>query len=265
VSNGWFRPASVSRIHVSSIQRAQVSHSHTIVRHPNLPDIDRCSRGFSFALDTQSHIWIFQSWGRPYKFCSPLLQNPNDPVVQIAGGWDNGACLTQSGKVFVFWPKSGFHHERCKKKDDELDFVNPHPNNLGILNEQERYIQCYPWGMRGVDPLQLPDLPYADLLPIRPGAPEHFECKLVKIALGGHFIVGLTDGGHVLALDLPNATSYFHPTSCATSWKYVSIEISLITDVMLIGFVFSWYSSAHVEMIPLSKLREYVYISLCRA
>lgn len=94
-----------------------------------------------------------------------------------------------------------------ESKDTELDhLITGNGREDAAGNEIDGEIQCYSWKMEGVEPLRLPELPPLPALK----AGEASQPRLVKIAAGDQLIVGLTDGGHVLKLDVsdinnPNA------------------------------------------------------------
>jgi SCF-associated factor 1 len=91
-----------------------------------------------------------------------------------------------------------------ESKDSELDRVLTGDGREDAAGDEiDGEIQCYTWTMEGIEPLRLPELPPLPTLK----AEEVPQPRLVKIAAGDQFIVGLTDGGHVLKLDVSDVNS----------------------------------------------------------
>ena len=90
----------------------------------------------------------------------------------------------------------------CEAKRVELDELcgeDGGEDARGLAEGSE--IQCYTWTMEGVEPLSLPEpsgLP--NLHQSDDDAPQ--STFLVQIAAGDQFLIGLTNGGHVVRLDL---------------------------------------------------------------
>lgn len=142
------------------------------------------------------------AWGRPARLVAPVFNGsePESTVVQVEAGWDVCAFLTQTGDAYVVFPFHGSF-------DAEAEAHIPRPNAPGVQREIVRRgdeLPCECWDVEH-HPTKLPPLP-ANLPVLHPktdAEAKEAPPKLVKIAAGDHFVVGLTDGGHVLKLDLP--------------------------------------------------------------
>ncbi|KAG8927718.1 hypothetical protein FRC03_000435 [Tulasnella sp. 419] len=171
-----------------------------------------CSRRHSAALDSKNRVWMFTRWGRPNvltftgSLSDPPYRHPKlaqRRIVQVECGWSFTSFLTDDGHVYAIWPGSGmFAHQESLKNDalDQKDDGYP-------ANARDGMIYCIPVEI-SAEPLLLPDLPL-DLPHLRstldeegPDVTAHTTPKLVKIAAGEYFIIGLTDQGHVLCIDL---------------------------------------------------------------
>jgi len=64
-------------------------------------------------------------------------------------------------------------------------------------------VKCQPWEVTDVEPILLPPIP-PNLPSLKEGGKAGVEAKLVKVAAGWEFLIGLTDGGHVLGMDISN-------------------------------------------------------------
>ncbi|KAG8918546.1 hypothetical protein FRC02_002301 [Tulasnella sp. 418] len=106
------------------------------------------------------------------------------------------------GRVFIIWPASGMFaaHEAIKNKElDEEGDGHPCKAEGGV-------IQCVPIE-NSAEPLMLPGLPSLPHLRFNiddegSDLPAKKPPKLVKIAAGECFILGLTDQGHVVCIDV---------------------------------------------------------------
>ena len=156
-----------------------------------------CGRNFTTALDHRGNVWCFNNWGRPFIFQPASFDtgNPDNKIVQVECGWSFSAALNTSGAVFVWDPLRGAVGDAVSQRDTEYDNANDE-NTRGI--EIDGVIKCHTWEMKGIEPLELPELP--QLPTLVDGTVTH--PRLVKIAAGDQFIIGLTDGGHVVKLDL---------------------------------------------------------------
>ncbi|KIM29531.1 hypothetical protein M408DRAFT_328777 [Serendipita vermifera MAFF 305830] len=164
-----------------------------------------CGRGCSMALDQQGKVWCFESWGRPFLF-EPNAFDPSHPdnaIIQVNCGWTFMAALNASGAVFVWSVFEDLVRNAIIFRDRELVTHGRNTHSPAV----DGVIQCQTWIMRGIEPRRLPELP--TLPKLTNGAePQH---RLVKIAAGDGFIVGLTNGGHVVKISM-------HPNS---NWEYL--------------------------------------------
>jgi SCF-associated factor 1 len=113
--------------------------------------------------------------------------------------------LTQSGSVLIEWPFEGalndkiqdYHAERAQGPDGGED----------TLKNGSTLLECPTWEIDHVL-LELPSIP-TDLPHLEKSTGAAYggdsiveELKIVKIAVGESFVVGVTNGGHVLKIDL---------------------------------------------------------------
>ena len=170
-------------------------------------------------LDANSMVWTFNNWGRPSQLVSPLLNcsSPETTPVQVECGQKFSAVLTRSGDVYIWWPFYGTIGSQYQKAMKELD---KDESTKAIVPKGETVIPCHTWEMN-VDLIKLPTLPDLPNLPAT-GLPEkehRKETKLIKIAAGYGFIVGLTNKGHVLKIDGINKDENIG------TWYYVSERV----------------------------------------
>lgn len=191
-----------------------------------------CGRNFVTGLDAQHRIWCFLNWGRPFVFKHPVFDatRPDTRVVQVESGWAFGAALTASGSVYVWNPAQDQMDAVFAAKQVELDQLrgeNGGEEARAFARGLE--IQCYTWVMEGVEPLVLPELPELPNLYKSNNTDAPQPASLVQIAAGDLFLIGLTNGCHVVRLDLDAINE---PGGLATlreqfrkkvlKWKYVS-------------------------------------------
>ena len=174
------------------------------------------------ALDTNSTVWNFRSWGRPFRLVSPSLDcsSPETTPIQIECGWPFSAVLSKSGDVYAWWPYGDTFEDRYWEIMDELD---KDKSTKASVPDNETIIPCHTWEMR-MDPVKLPILPDLPDLPST-GLPEEArkkETKLIKIAGFDNSLVGLTNKGHILKMDEMYAAE-FTPV-----WHYVSESAQMI-------------------------------------
>ncbi|KAG8896354.1 hypothetical protein FRB99_008927, partial [Tulasnella sp. 403] len=195
-----------------------------------------CARSISAALDSQSNVWIFTNWGRPVLLTSPLVSSgltesgPRDPenaITQVECGWDFVSMLTRGGSAYVIWPTgqqsqfASLLNSQNTQLNNEGDATKGHPQEV----DGEDVIPCTTIAIQA-DPLRLPALP-RDLPDLsrqfsvaesgvsgaeptgygREVDPRNEETRLVRIAAGDCFIIGLTNKGHVLSLDVTGGAS----------------------------------------------------------
>ena len=170
-------------------------------------------------LDSNSVVWNFRSWGRPFRLVSPSLDcsSPETTPVQIECGWAFSTVLTKSGDVYAWWPFGGTFEESYRETMVELD---KDESTKAIVPENTTVIPCHTFEVHK-DPLKLPILP--NLPDLRAtGLPEEEgrkETKLIKIAAFDNCLVGLTNKGHVLKIDgLTDEDS-------VQIWQYVSNNV----------------------------------------
>ena len=147
---------------------------------------------------------MFTSWGRPCVLTTPLLSTFSafSTPCQVECGWTLLAVLTRGGDVFVWWPLAG-------------DFGQP---SMDGVEEHDGVVACRPWET-GASPGQI--RPVAGPLPHLRGEDGEVGERIVKIAAGDGFLVGLTEGGHVLKADVRDGFS--NPLRRPT-WEYVSLH-----------------------------------------
>ncbi|KAG8728735.1 hypothetical protein FRC12_021544 [Ceratobasidium sp. 428] len=160
-------------------------------------------RRHAVLLDALNNPWIVRSWGRPAQLVAPALDNerPETSVVQVAAGWDVCAFLTQAGEVSVVFPFHGAFDEIVQGREA------PEGGEQQEVLAQGGQVNVQHWDVQH-NPTRLPALP-TGLPTLHPptdaDAAQDIPPKLIKIAAGEHFVIGLTDGGHVLKLDLPTS------------------------------------------------------------
>jgi SCF-associated factor 1 len=190
-----------------------------------------CGRNFVTGLDAHHRVWCFRDWGRPFVLKHPVFDatRPDTRVVQVESGWAFGAALTASGSAYVWHPAHdhmGAIWETKRVELDQLRGENGGEDARALAQGSE--IQCYTWIMEGFEPLALPELPkLPELHRSDTGAPQ--PASLVQVAAGNQFLIGLTNGGHVVRLDLHEIND---PGGLATlreqfrknlrRWEYVS-------------------------------------------
>ncbi|QRW03259.1 RCC1/BLIP-II protein [Ceratobasidium sp. AG-Ba] len=157
-------------------------------------------RRHSILLDARNDAWIVRSWGRPARLVTPVLDNahPESSIVQVDAGWDVCAFLTETGEVFVVFPFRGSFDQEAKTRMGEDG------GEQSEIVPQDGEVRCGCWDIEH-HPTRLPALParLPTLHRSTDATTQDTPPRLVKIAAGDDFIVGLTDGGHVLKLDLP--------------------------------------------------------------
>ncbi|KAG9019201.1 hypothetical protein FRB90_005276 [Tulasnella sp. 427] len=180
-----------------------------------------CGRAHSAALDSEHNSWLFTSWGRPIQLTSPLIhktQTSDDQVVQVECGWGFVSMLNRGGNVFILWPWArGDEFRRAMDSLNEtLDESQEHKASHTEVDGED-VIPCSSHSITA-SPLILPPIPHN--LPELGHATEGFEVtldasgkiveakhldegvKLVRIGAGDNFIIGLTNKGHVLSIDV---------------------------------------------------------------
>jgi SCF-associated factor 1 len=172
----------------------------------------RCGRAHATALSSTTRVWVFASWGRPYVLTTPLLSTAHafSTPLQVESGWMFSAVLTHGGDVYVLWPSHGefaelraAHH--AQRDDDPAQRVR---DGDGVVYCQPWDVATDPWAIHGP----------ATALP-RLGEDEEVGERIVKIAAGDEFLIGLTEGGHVVKV---NVRADDRDRSRRPRWEYVS-------------------------------------------
>ncbi|KAF8315452.1 RCC1/BLIP-II, partial [Clavulina sp. PMI_390] len=158
------------------------------------------------ALDQKHQVWLLASWGRPALLRSPQINDTSSRlsrVIQVAAGWNHIALLTEAGSVFVEWPFDGELGDKVTSHHETLAQAEGRGKDT-TLKEGESALKCAAWELD--HPLiELPPVP-AQGLPVlaKPvGVDDDVpreELKIIKIAAGEHFVIALTNQGHVLKL-----------------------------------------------------------------
>ncbi|KZW01263.1 RCC1/BLIP-II protein [Exidia glandulosa HHB12029] len=154
-----------------------------------------CGRSHALAFDSASRIWHFSAWGIALRLTSPAFDNttPDTTVVQLEAGWDFGAALTAGGSAYAWWHGRGDLARQITETSTPLAQQNAAQVKTV---DGERVVPCSVAEI-AFDPVHLPALPALPNL-----GESKDEVKLVKIAAADLFIVGLTNAGHVLKLDV---------------------------------------------------------------
>ena len=135
------------------------------------------------------------------------------------------SILTRTGSVYVIWP---FDHEFGNKNRDRNHQLDQGAGAKVVA--EDSVIPCNPIDI-DAEPLALPDIP-SDLPRLLPQTDqEPPKPKLVHIAAGDNFIIGLTDQGHVLSIDVSSETPFDTNflwlrdafVRKTRTWKYVSM------------------------------------------
>lgn len=168
-----------------------------------------CGRGHTASLDSDGKVWIFTRWGRPSIMTSDILNESGaGRVVQVECGWVSVAMLTASGKVYVIWPfaEADEFCQQSTKRDEELD---KKAGAAEIADETKKVVPCTSIEILAA-PLLLPDIPQ-NLPKFLPEAEEGDvkPIRLIKVAAGDQYLIGLTNQGHVLSIDLPDRGNGF--------------------------------------------------------
>ena len=147
------------------------------------------------ALDANSTVWTFKTWGGPVRLVSPSLDcsSPETTPVQAECGQWFCAVLTRSGDAYAWWVDAGTFKDL---------YLETRRISVGPVIEHEGVVLCRTQEFK-MDPNKLPTLPDLPDLP-GTGLPEEErkkETRLIKIAAGSHCLIGLTNKGHVLKLD----------------------------------------------------------------
>jgi len=182
----------------------------------------------AMALDVNSTVWTFISWGRPFQLISPSLDcsSPETTPIQMECDKTFSAILTRSGDVYVLWPFGDTFEDQYQETMAKLD---KDESMKAIVPDGGRIIPCHTWEMK-MDPVRLPTLPDLPDLPMT-GLPEE-ECrketKLIKIATLEQCFIGLTNKGYVLKIN------GLQRKESIRTWFYVSGIVQIISYLFLI-------------------------------
>jgi len=164
-------------------------------------------------LDANSTVWNFESWGRPYRLVSPLLDcsSPETTPIQIQYGSSFSAVLVGSGDVYA-WSLTDAGWRGITISDWKID-----ESTRAIVSNDGTVIPCHTWE-KNMDPVKLPIPPGLPDLPMTGLAEEERRTgtKFIKIAAVERSLVGLTNKGHVLKINKFTALGPF------SMWHYVS-------------------------------------------
>lgn len=138
--------------------------------------------------------------------------------MQVESGWGFSSALTESGQIYVWWP---FVAPLAQIIEDRMQEMNADPNNKALPTEDHE-IQCSNFIVDSSTLSRLPGLPTLPVLTmtgedIDRGIPP----KIIQIAGLEHYLVAITDQGHVLKfgnLDSPPQVTTGHGT---WEWTYV--------------------------------------------
>ncbi|KAG9006088.1 hypothetical protein FRB94_000993 [Tulasnella sp. JGI-2019a] len=175
-----------------------------------------CGRSHSAALDSNHNVWVFTRWGRPCLLTSDLI-NPkfssissssspdvkkSSKVVQVESGWTNVAMLTASGDVYVIGEGDEFV-DQLEAKLEELDALSDDDSSQARPDD-DKVVPCTTMEISAA-PLLLPEIPQ-DLPELTPEGDDRVDTQIVRIAAGDEFLIGLTNKGHVLSINLRSPT-----------------------------------------------------------
>ena len=116
--------------------------------------LSSCGWTHAMTLDTNSNVWTFRSWGRPFRLISPLLgcSSPETTPLQIECGWKFCSVLARSGDVYAWWPFDGsfenLHWQTMNKLDRDR-------STMAIVSGDETIVPCHVWEMK-YDPISFP-------------------------------------------------------------------------------------------------------------
>lgn len=180
-------------------------------------------------LSSKLDVYVFRSWGAPYRLASDLLDHtPGSPdaPAQVECGWSFAAVLTRGGSVLVWWPAGGEFH-RLWEADQERrrNQARDGDDSVQARARSGEVIPCQVWEVRE-NPFRLGDLP-SDLPKMKAEetgeSEEHrredAETRIVRIAALDNVVIALTNRGHVLRYRLEH-----EPVWRPGRWEYVSVK-----------------------------------------
>ena len=179
------------------------------------------------ALSSHGQIWVFISWGTPFRLIAPELDgsSPDATPVQVECGWMYSAALTVSGDAYVSWPFGETMKQQFTARMREMN----EESNSKIEATAENVIPAVTWDLHH-NPSRLPPLPDLPVLKHSERSSESEgrpATKLVRIAGMDNLLIGLTNKGHVLKFGgLENETSLQQGR-----WEYVSLSDGLASCI----------------------------------
>lgn len=177
------------------------------------------------ALTESYRVMVFTNWGTPHYLESSVISNSSafTTPLQVECGWSLSAVLTKGGEVYVWWPRKGLFREQIRQHDISTEQLSLEGQRISGNNG---VVECVPWEI-STDPYPLRDVG-DDLPKLHPDAPPD-HTKIVKIAAGDGFLIGLTKGGHILKVGFPEEEgSFTGPPMMRPRWSYVSNEINTL-------------------------------------
>lgn len=147
--------------------------------------------------------WRLTGWGRPFIHIRSPVNFSGDEIIQVQIGVKMSSGLTACGDV-ILWSRS-FAWEKVHWMQD-------------TIYQCDQTLERLPWRAASVNYITLPGLPRLPLL--RKGSTGDF-LKIIEIALAFDYIIGLTNGGHVLKFDL-RGIYIGNDIYKQRTWKYVS-------------------------------------------
>jgi len=177
-----------------------------------------CVNTNATTLDANSTVWNLETWGRPYRLVSPLLDcsSPETTPIQAESGWPFPAVLMRSGDVYRCPPPLGQYEKVMAELDED-------ESTRAIVPDGETVIPCHTWEMN-MDLVKLPIPPDLPDLPMTGLSEEERrkETKFIEISAFWDGFVGLTNKGHVLKVN------QFAGQDSFDIWHYVSGSARMI-------------------------------------
>lgn len=176
------------------------------------------------------------------------MSSPKDDldqaIRQVEAGWSFVSMLTQGGDVYVIWPseEGAAFQKEARTRYGELGKGNSgSANNLAKAANGELVIPCTTIPVSAAPlllppiPNDLPDITF-ETTPSSEGSSaaqtSNDPTKIVQISGAGNFIIGLTNNGHVLYINiadggapLPKGSEWLRTQWALqhrAGWRYVS-------------------------------------------
>lgn len=129
------------------------------------------------------------------------------------------AILTKSGDAYVVWPFAETD-EFWRENDSRNEELNERPvtDQSRARADAKKVIPCATLQIPA-DPLPLPPIP-SDLPILDTSVDERdrVPMKLIRVAAGDGFLIGLTNHGHVLSIDLNDRGGHGGPALGGMMW-----------------------------------------------